>query len=41
MLGDTHSLATAADAAELHSMLRVGDADLLIVDPAMHEGLVA
>jgi AraC-like DNA-binding protein len=41
VLGDTHSLATVADAAELHSMLRMGDADLLIVDPAVHGGLVA
>jgi AraC-like DNA-binding protein len=41
VLGDTHSLAAAADAAELHSMLRNGDADLLIVDPAVHGGLVA
>jgi AraC-like DNA-binding protein len=41
VLGDTHSLVTATDPAELHSMLRVGDADLLIVDPAMNEGVVA
>jgi AraC-like DNA-binding protein len=38
VLGDTHSLATATDPAELHSMLRVGDADLLIVDPAIRDG---
>jgi AraC-like DNA-binding protein len=41
VLGETHSLVTAADLAELHSMLRVGDADLFIVDPAVHEGLLA
>jgi len=41
VLGDTHSLGAATDAAELHSMLRAGDADLLIVDPAMHDGLLA
>jgi AraC-like DNA-binding protein len=41
VLGDSHSLATATDPAELHSMLRTGDADLLIVDPAMNDGVVA
>jgi AraC-like DNA-binding protein len=41
VLGDTHSLATAADPAELHSLLGTGDADLLIVDPAVHNGLLA
>lgn len=41
VLGDTHSLTTATDPAELHSLLRVGDADLLIVDPAMRDGNVA
>ena len=41
VLGKSHSLVAAADLAELHSILRVGDADLLIVDPAMHDGLLA
>lgn len=41
VLGDNHSLGTATDPAELHSMLRVGDADVLIVDPSMCEGLLA
>ncbi len=38
VLGETHLLAAAADPAELHSLLRIGDADLLIVDPAVHDG---
>lgn len=38
VLGDAHTLETATDSAELHSMLRVGDADLLVVDPAVREG---
>ena len=41
VLGETHSLAAATDAAELHSMLRVDDADLLIVDPAIRDGAEA
>ena len=41
VLGDVHSLAAATDPAELHSMLRLGDADLLIVDPSVHDGLLA
>jgi AraC-like DNA-binding protein len=41
VLGDAHSLVAAADSAELHSLLRVGDADLLILDPSMHSGLLA
>jgi AraC-like DNA-binding protein len=41
VLGDTHSLATATDPAELHSILRVGDADLLIVDPGIRDGMQA
>jgi AraC-like DNA-binding protein len=41
VLGDSHSLSTAADPAELHSMLRVGDADLLVLDPAVHDGQMA
>jgi AraC-like DNA-binding protein len=38
VLGDTHSLGTAADPAELHALLRVGDADLLVIDPAVRDG---
>jgi AraC-like DNA-binding protein len=38
VLGDSHSLDTATDAAELHSLLRSEAADLLIVDPAQREG---
>ena len=41
MLGDSHSLGAAADPAELHSLLRVSDADLLVVDPAVRDGLHA
>ncbi|HET9004338.1 MAG TPA: hypothetical protein VFN39_10110, partial [Gemmatimonadaceae bacterium] len=41
MLGDTHSLIAATDPAELHSLLRVGDADLLILDPSVHSGMLA
>jgi AraC-like DNA-binding protein len=38
VLGDAHSLAAAADSAELHALLRVEGADLLIVDPALRDG---
>lgn len=38
MLGEQHSLSTAADSAELHSLLRTSDADVMIVDPAMGNG---
>ena len=38
VLGELHTLSAAADAAELHSLLRSSDADVLIVDPAMHDG---
>lgn len=38
VLGDLHSLSAASDAAELHSLLRSSDVDVLIVDPAMNEG---
>jgi AraC-like DNA-binding protein len=38
VLGDTHSLDAATDAAELRSLLRSADVDLLVVDPAMHDG---
>ncbi len=41
VLGESHSLGAATDAAELHALLRVGDADLLIVDPGMHGGKLA
>ncbi|HEV7991094.1 MAG TPA: AraC family transcriptional regulator [Gemmatimonadaceae bacterium] len=38
VLGDGNFLEAAADAAELHSLLRSADAELLVVDPAMNEG---
>ena len=38
VLGDVHSLQTAADAAELHSLLRSTDVDVLVVDPATGDG---
>ena len=38
VLGEMHTLSAAADAAELHSLLRSSDADVLIVDPAMNDG---
>jgi len=41
VLGDTHSLDTATDSAELHSLIRAGEVDLLIVDPAMRDGAMA
>jgi AraC-like DNA-binding protein len=41
VLGDHHSLDTAADATELDTLLRVGDADLLVVDPAARDGQLA
>jgi AraC-like DNA-binding protein len=41
VLGESHTLGAATDAAELHALLRVGDADLLIVDPGMHDGRLA
>ena len=41
VLGDNHVLDTAADPAELHSLLRAEAADLLIVDPAMRDGELA
>jgi AraC-like DNA-binding protein len=33
VLGQSHRLEGATDVAELHSLLRAGDADLLVVDP--------
>jgi AraC-like DNA-binding protein len=41
VLGDSHVLSTATDAAELHSSLRAGEIDLLVVDPSMREGVFA
>ncbi len=41
MLGDGHSLSAAADSAELHSLLRVDDVELLVVDPAVRDGALA
>jgi AraC-like DNA-binding protein len=38
VLGELHSLSAAADAAELHTLLRASDADVLVVDPEMNEG---
>jgi AraC-like DNA-binding protein len=38
VLGDAHSLDTATDPAELHSLLRAEAADLLIVDPSVRDG---
>jgi AraC-like DNA-binding protein len=38
VLGELHTLSTAADAAELHALLRSSDADVLVVDPAMNGG---
>jgi AraC-like DNA-binding protein len=38
VLGDANSLESAADAAELYSLLRAADAELLVVDPAMNDG---
>jgi AraC-like DNA-binding protein len=37
VLGE-HSLSSAEDAAALYSLLRSSDVDVLIVDPAMHDG---
>ncbi|MEP6990517.1 MAG: helix-turn-helix domain-containing protein [bacterium] len=41
VLGDGHSLGTATDPAELHSLLRSDATDLLIVDPAVRDGMHA
>lgn len=38
VLGEAHSLTTAADVTELHSLLRSSDIDVLVVDPAMNDG---
>ena len=39
VLGDAHSLDAAVDAAELHLLLQAEAADLLIVDPAIRDGI--
>jgi len=41
VLGDAHTLAAAAETAELFSLLRSGEVDLLVVDPAMRDGAPA
>jgi AraC-like DNA-binding protein len=41
VLGDAHSLDTATDSAELHSLLRTEATDLLIVDPSVRDGQFA
>ena len=41
MLGSSHSLSTVTDAAELHTILRVDDVDLLVLDPVAREGMLA
>ena len=41
VLRDAHTLDTATDLAELHSLLRAEAADLLIIDPAVREGQFA
>ena len=41
VLGDAHSLATATEPAELHSLLHAEAADLLIIDPALRDGQLA
>lgn len=37
VLGEHHSLSTAENAAELYTMLRSSDVDVMIIDPAMYE----
>ena len=39
VLGDSHSLDAAVDAAELHALLNAEAADLLIMDPAIRDGM--
>ncbi len=41
VLGDLHTLDAAADAAALTALLRGGEVDLLIVDPAVLDGTLA
>jgi len=38
VLREQHSLSAAGSAAELHAVLRSSDVDVMVVDPAMHEG---
>jgi len=37
VLGEQHSLSTAGNAAELYSLLRSSDVDVLVVDPVTHD----
>jgi len=37
VLGEHHSLSAAGSAAELYTLLRSSDVDVLVVDPVMHE----
>ena len=39
VLGEQHTLTVAEDAAALHSLLRSSDADVLVVDPSMRDGV--
>jgi AraC-like DNA-binding protein len=39
VLGEQHTLTAAEDAAALHALLRSSDADVLIVDPSMQDGV--
>ena len=41
VLGELHTLGVASETAELDSMLRVDDPDLLVVDPMAREGQLA
>jgi AraC-like DNA-binding protein len=41
VLGETHTLGAATEAAELHTLLRDQATDLLIIDPAIREGQLA
>jgi len=38
VLGGQHALSAVGNAAELHTLLRSSDIDVMIVDPAMHVG---
>jgi AraC-like DNA-binding protein len=39
VLGEQHALTSAEDAAALHSLLRSSDAEVLIIDPSMQDGV--
>ena len=41
MLGNAHSVSAAADAAELYALLGSEDPDLLVLDPAARDGMIA